>query len=403
VWRRFGDETFSALVAVVVSVEAAGLLMLVFLLGGRATGLVGESRVRGTLLVSIVSVSLGLIVLTLYLLAYQGISRRREVVRERGRERWVGHWLDVLYLDREPPAPPLPRDAVEALLEIRETMRGAEGHRVAEIVERYGLRERFARRARAPKVATRLEAIEALAQARIPGALPDLISLIADPEPVVRVAAARAGVRTLTSVPSGPDRDAGAARLVYALEANRLPRGVVEEILLLGEGAAPQLVGALLLRLDVPVASLKAGLNAAGRLRLFSFTDELVRFVDHPDPEIRAAAFRALLKIGYLPDEAEPAVIAALEDPVEFVRIHAARVARLLDVETALPLLWNVLDDRSWWVRRAAARSLAGLGDDGRWQLGIASAAHPDRYARDMAAQALRDATPSLQPAGEPG
>jgi HEAT repeat protein len=315
----------------------------------------------------------------------------------------VGVWLDVLYLDREPPPPPLPNDAIAALLQVRETLKGVEGRRVAQIVYRYGLPQRFARSVRAPKISARLEAVEALAQARIPSALPDLISLIADPEPVVRVAAARAGVRTLAAVPPGRDRDVGAADLIQALETNHLPRGVVEEILLLGEDAAPQLVGELLLRLDVPIASLKAGLNAAGRLQLFTFTDELVRFVDHADPEIRAAAFRAFRSIGYLPPEAEPAVIAALHDPVEFVRIHAARAARLLDAETALPILWNVLGDPSWWVRRAAARSLVNLGEAGRRELAIASAAHPDRYARDMASQVLRDAAASLTPVGDPG
>lgn len=402
-WRRFGDETFSALVAVIVTVEAGVLLVLVVLLGGRATGLVGPSGVRGMLLAAVASVTLGLIVLTVYVLAYQGISHRKELALERSRSRWVGVWLDVLYLDHEPPPPPLPHGAVAALLEVRETLKGVEGARVAEIVDGYGLGVRFARSVRAPKISARLEAVEALAQARIPSALPDLISLIADPEPVVRVAAARASVRTLAAVAPGRDRDVGAADLIQALETNRLPRGVVEEVLLLGEDAAPQLVGELLLRLDVPVASLKAGLNAAGRLQLFSFTDELIRFVDHADPEIRAATFRAFRSIGYLPPEAEPAVIAALRDPVEFVRIHASRAARLLDVETALPVLWNVLGDPSWWVRRAAARSLVNLGEAGRRELAIASAAHPDRYARDMASQVLRDAAASLTPVGGPG
>jgi HEAT repeat protein len=403
VWRRFGDETFSALVAVVVTAEAGGVLVLVFLMGGRATGLVGPSRVRGVLMASVVSVSLGLVVLTVYLLAYQGISHRRELALERSRSRWVGVWLDVLYLDREAPIPPLSHGAVSALLEVRETLKGVEGRRVAQIVDRYGLGERFARKMRGTKISARLEAVEALAQARIPSALPDLIALIGDPEPVVRVAAARASVRTLAAVPSGPDRDAGAAHLIQGLETNQLPRGVIEEILMLGEDAAPLLVGELLLRLDVPVASLKAGLDAAGRLQLFTFTDELIRFVDHANPEIRAAAFRAFRSIGYLPPEAEPAVVAALGDPVEFVRIHASRAARLLDAETALPILWNALGDPSWWVRRAAARSLINLGGAGRKELAIASAAHPDRYARDMAGQVLRDAAASLTPAGHPG
>jgi HEAT repeat protein len=93
-------------------------------------------------------------------------------------------------------------------------------------------------------------------------------------------------------------------------------------------------------------------------------------------------------------------VLAGLQDPVGFVRIHATRAARLLDPPTALPVLWERMGDRSWWVRRAAARSMADLGEDGLRELAIASAAHPDRYARDMATQVLRDRAGSMAAAG---
>lgn len=399
-WRRFGDEAFAALVAIVVTAEALALGALVLLLGGRAFGVVGSLPVRGTVLAAVAIVTLGLIALTAFLLLYQGVSSRRERTLAERRSGWVGAWMDVLFLDAEPPPPPLPAAGVAALLEVREALKGVEGDRVIGLVDRYRVSDRLRGGMRASKTSARLEALEALAQARIPAALPDLVALIGDPEPVVRVAAARAGVRTLAAVPAGPDREAGAARLIDALETNDLPRGVVEEVLLLGEDAAPQLVAELLLRMDAPTASIKAGLEAAGRLQLFTFLDEVVRFVDHPDPEVRAAAFRAFRSIGYLPPEAGPAVLAGLADPVDFVRIHATRAARLLDPPTALPVLWERLGDRSWWVRRAAARSMADLGEEGRQELAIVSAAHPDRYARDMATQVLRDQGASMAAAG---
>jgi HEAT repeat protein len=84
-------------------------------------------------------------------------------------------------------------------------------------------------------------------------------------------------------------------------------------------------------------------------------------------------------------------VLSALEDRVEFVRIHAAAAARLLPREQAFPVLWERLGDPSWWVRRAASEALARLGRAGLAELGRAAASHPDRFGRDMAAQSLRD------------
>jgi HEAT repeat protein len=59
-------------------------------------------------------------------------------------------------------------------------------------------------------------------------------------------------------------------------------------------------------------------------------------------------------------------------------------------------VLSDRLGDRSWWVRRAAADALVALGPAGLAQLGRAARAHPDRFARDIAEQALRDHVPNL-------
>jgi hypothetical protein len=53
--------------------------------------------------------------------------------------------------------------------------------------------------------------------------------------------------------------------------------------------------------------------------------------------------------------------------------------------------LYEALGDRSWWVRRAAAESLAARDAWGVDALKKASVSHPDRFARDMAAQVLLD------------
>jgi HEAT repeat protein len=50
------------------------------------------------------------------------------------------------------------------------------------------------------------------------------------------------------------------------------------------------------------------------------------------------------------------------------------------------------LGDDSWWVRRAAAASMARLGDDGVAAVKRAAEAHPDQAAREMAVQVLLEA-----------
>jgi HEAT repeat protein len=89
-------------------------------------------------------------------------------------------------------------------------------------------------------------------------------------------------------------------------------------------------------------------------------------------------------------------VIAALPDEVDCIRIPGAAAARLMPRPHALSLLSDRLGDRSWWVRRAAADALVSLGPAGLAQLGRVVHEHPDRFARDIAEQALRDQMPNL-------
>jgi hypothetical protein len=48
------------------------------------------------------------------------------------------------------------------------------------------------------------------------------------------------------------------------------------------------------------------------------------------------------------------------------------------------------LEDRAWWVRHHAAYALAALGRPGRDELERIRVASADRYAREMADEALR-------------
>ena len=88
---------------------------------------------------------------------------------------------------------------------------------------------------------------------------------------------------------------------------------------------------------------------------------------------------------------ARSAVLIALTDDTEFVRVQAARAAAFVPAIDALVALHESLGDLSWWVRRASAESLLRLGRRGLSVLARAARFHPDRFAREMASQVLLD------------
>jgi HEAT repeat protein len=396
VWRRYGDVAFATVFAVAVSLEAIPLGILTWTLAARLFGQHGPARIGSVLLAAVGSAAAALLVLTTYVLSYQHLSDRRSRLVAERRQAWVSTWLRVLDGTEPDPEAELDDAGVEALVALRDTLRGERSARIAELLERHGAVTRLRRAAAKGRAPARLDAIAALSSARIASALPTLIEAIRDPNPAVSVAAARAAARTLARTDDPLDRDLGAVQLVSSIEAGRLPYGVVEEVVVLAEDSAPSVIDALLLASERRAASIRAALDGIGRLKLLVFAEEVVPFLLHPDDEVRAAALRAVSRLGFLPEPSHGIVVAALADEVDFIRIHAAAAARLLPRPQAFSLLTDALGDRSWWVRRAAADALVALGPGGLAQLGDAARAHPDRFARDMAAQALRDHVPSL-------
>lgn len=397
-WRRFGDVAYALLVLVVITLEAVPMALLAWTFVRRSAGVVPASRPASVLLWAVSSAALGVLMISGYVLGYHGTSARRErAVRER-QEAWTARWTDVLVGRTPPPAGRLPKEAVVALLDLREVLRGDEAGHVQALADRYGIVRSLLSRLSSRRRSVRLEALEGLAQGRFAAAFDAVAAHITDPDPAVRLAATRAAARTLAAIPSGLEREGAAGTLVRLLEGSRLPAGVVEEALLLLEDAAPAVLLRIIVRPEAAPASVKAALDAAGRLKLLTFGEEVARFVDHPDAEVRAAALRALARLGYVPQEAEAGVVSALADEVEFVRIHGARAATLLPEGAALPALREAAGDPSWWVRRAAAESLAAMRGPGVAELRRVADDHPDRFAREMAQQVLRDA--GLLPAG---
>lgn len=395
-WRRYGDVAFAAIFALAVSLEAIPLGLMTWTLAARLVDGSSRANLGSILLGAVGSTAVALVLLTTYVLAYQHVSARHERTRSVRRQAWVARWLRVLEGSEVGPAGALELDAVEALVSLRETLRGANSTRIAELLERHGAVVRLEKSASHGRITARLDAIVALSNARIPSALPTLIEGVHDENEVISVASARAAARTLARVEDLFDRDRAAAALARAIDARDLPYGIVEEVVVLAEDAATSLIDVLLLQIRPRAATVRAAIDGIGRLKLLVFAEEIVGFLGDPDDEVRAAALRAVSRLGFLPEASHGIVISALTDEVDFIRIHAATAARLLPRPQALASLGDRLGDRSWWVRRAAADALVALGPVGLARLGRAAREHPDAFARDMAAQALRDHVPSL-------
>jgi HEAT repeat protein len=411
-WRRYGDDLYAFVVLLVFMVEAVvlGALTWVFVL--RLVDRFGEDRLAGFLIGAVALTALALLVIGGHVLAYHVLSNRRERWRRQRLEAWTERWVAVLFQDEAPPRGPLPPEAVESLLDLRETLVGTEGERVEWLVRRFGLGEELVSRSRAMgavrrvasvrarRLSSRLEALESLAKARLGQAIDPLMSLLDDREPAVRLMALRGVARTIARLPAGAMREGAADRFARVVAVTDLPSGAIEESLLLLEGAARAVLSCLLAAAPAHGGEADASLDdsrlarvldAAGRLKALDLAEQVAPFCGHPNPEVRAAALRALSLIGILPPGSEQAAAVALIDPVEYVRIQATRTASLLPRVSAERALWDLLGDDSWWVRRAAAHALLTLGTDGPAILERAGRSHEDRYGRHMAIQVLLD------------
>ena len=106
-----------------------------------------------------------------------------------------------------------------------------------------------------------------------------------------------------------------------------------------------------------------------------------------PHLELRVAAARALGRLGM--GEAIPVLAMALTDDAWPVRAMAAQALGRLRATPAVEALAEALSDRAWWVRHHAAYALAAMGGEGHDALCELAARSDDRYAREMAREAL--------------
>src|SRR3989442_14967836 len=346
-WRRYGDVSYTVLVFGVLCIEFFGLGFLTVAFSRRLSGQVPYSEVEAVLVGAVALTGVALVMLTSYVLAYHIISSVREQRVADRVSNWTEQWIRAVYEEGPLPESPLPPEAEEAGLSLRDLLEGEEGDRLAEGLERSGVSASLLRRLGSSRLTVRMDALEGLARARLPSTLGPVIRVMASPRPVLRLMAARAASRTIASW-SGPGLDEAIRSFTEALATSELPVGAAVEMLVLLERAAPTGLSRLLTQAETPAFPVRAALESVGRLRLVELAYEVGTRVTHPDREVRSAALRALGRLGRVPLRARGAVVIALTDDTEFVRVQAARAAAFVAAGDALVALYESLGDLSW-------------------------------------------------------
>lgn len=164
-----------------------------------------------------------------------------------------------------------------------------------------------------------------------------------------------------------------ASRIAAQLDHFPLPIRELLRPLLTDPEPVARLWGATLLSRYSPTREIEAELAALGA---------------DPDPRVRKAAIVTLGKMA-VPSAAAVAT-KLLDDPIWWVRAHAARTLGHLGRVDLASRVAPLLADTEWWVRTAAKESLEAMGK-GVWRQLVPYLDHPDRFARNGAAEVLQN------------
>jgi HEAT repeat protein len=224
----------------------------------------------------------------------------------------------------------------------------------------------------------------------IPAFVEQIVPLLGDPDPDVRLVACSGLARAATP--------RAAELLIWALIAHLLPpERIIER---LGAPWAVETIISTLKEGPSTIANVLAGVapcgdkfeldaslaRALGLARDPRAATTLATLLGADSTEVRISAARALGRVGGA--ACVPALIAALASEDWPVRAQAAKSLGALGAIDALESLEDCLSDRAWWVRANAARALRELGEPGIEVL-RRTLEHDDRYAVDRAREQL--------------
>jgi len=259
-------------------------------------------------------------------------------------------------------------------------VRGRVQHRITAAFEELGFVDAERRKLADRRWVNRVEGAEKLGRMMSRRPLPELVLLMHDPVPEVRIRAAKAlgAIGGLEAVES----------LLGALkDTNRWSALRIADILAtLGEAAVDPLLREVP---KLPAMARVPAIDILGRLRSPKAVRLLEDLLNDSHDNARARAAHSLGVIG--DPRAAPKLVLALKDSEWPVRAMAAKALGMLPGTTGVPELKTALGDREWWVRSNAALALGSKGEKGYQALaGLLDS--PDAYAAQRAASMLQEA-----------
>jgi HEAT repeat protein len=266
------------------------------------------------------------------------------------------------------------------LLEQIRFVKGRTQERISQAFEELGFVSEERHKLGDRRWARRVEGAEKLGRMMSRQPLPDLVRLMQDPVPEVRIRAAKAlgAIGGLEAVES----------LLGALrDTNRWSALRIADILAgLGQAAVQPLLQEFP---RLPAQARVAAIDILGRLRSPEAVPLMTQLLLDADENARARAAHSLGVIG--DPRAAPALIRALEDPAWPVRAMAAKAIGMLAGTEGIGALEQTLADREWWVRSNAADALRMKGELGHRALARLLDG-TDAYAAQKAASMLQEA-----------
>lgn len=207
-----------------------------------------------------------------------------------------------------------------------------------------------------------------------------LHAALEDPDPAVRLTAARALLR------KDKIESLGSLLRRLSFSTDDPPLVLGEIFALLPSKLLPEAVTMIESR-NLPPEWIRMLALALARRQIFDAFEAIASLRHAPEPRVRSAAWIALMELG--DPRAGDFVLEGLRDPAADVRQAASQCAARLGGPEILPALRHLASEGDWWSRYLAATSLANFGPEGRQILDAISAAAPPE---DPAWQARNDA-----------